>query len=176
MARQGEAGRGMALLDNLLDRTSGAITTPGPAMRRAIATAHSAAFYAAIKERTGVMPKGLSRAERADLKRLVAEQLKYYAKFEEDAKGMSDAAILARAQKYVGAIRTTFFEAKWGAWDIPPDLMPGRQACQTNCKCDIDIADNGDGTGVLTRTMHAEVHCTACPGLAGDHPVKRKAA
>lgn len=166
----------MPILDALLSRTAAAIKTPSVQMRRAIATAHTAAFYAAIKDRTGVLPKGLSRAERQDLKRLVTEQLKYYDKFVEDARGMSEQAILARAQKYVGAIRTTFFSAKWGAWDVPPDLMPGRQKCQTNCKCDIDIADNGDGTGVLTRIAHAEQHCNECPGLAGDHPVKRRAA
>lgn len=164
------------MLDALLKKTSAAITTPGGAMRRAIATAHTAAWYAGIKERTGVMPKGLSRAERQDLKRLVEEQLQYYRKFVEDAPGMSEVAILNRAQKYVGAIRTTYYEARWGGWDIPDNLMPGRQKCQTNCRCDIAIQDNGDGTGTLTRTMHAEDHCTECPRLAGDHPVKRRGA
>jgi hypothetical protein len=166
----------MPILDALLARTSAEIKTPSSGMRRAIATAHTAAYYAALKERTGVMPKGLSRVERAELKKAIEGQLRYFAKFEEDAKGMSEQAILARAQKYVGAIRTTFLETRWGAWDIPQSLMPGYQQCQTNCKCMISVADNGDGTGILTRTSHAEAHCTECPGLAGDHPVKRRAA
>jgi hypothetical protein len=167
----------MPILDALLKKTAGAITTPSPGMRRAIATAHTAAYYAALKERTGVLPKGLSRAERAELKAAIEGQLRYLDKFSEDARGMSEQAILARAQKYVGAIRTTFLETRWGAWDIPPDLMPGRQACQTACGCDISIQDNGDGTGTLTRTMGGkEKHCVDCPPLAGDHPVKRRAA
>jgi len=87
-----------AVLDKLLDRARGAMVKPGRDMRKAIATAHSAATYAAIKERTGIMPKGLSRAERNDLKARVAEQLKYYDRFAAQAGEMSDAAIAARAQ------------------------------------------------------------------------------
>ncbi len=166
----------MTILDSLLTKTAASITTPGDAMRRAIATAHTAAYYAAIKERTGVMPKGLSKIERAELKAAIERQLKYYDRFAREAPNMTEAAILNRAQKYTGAIRTTYYETRWGAWDIPQDLMPGYQKCQTNCKCSISVQDNGDGTGVLTRVSHAEDHCTECPGLAGDHPVKRRAA
>lgn len=68
-------------LDKLIARASSEMRKPGKDMRKAIATAHSAATYAAIKERTGIMPKGLSRAERNDLKARVAEQLKYYDRF-----------------------------------------------------------------------------------------------
>jgi hypothetical protein len=53
----------MTILDAILKRATSEMTKPGPEMRRAIATAHTAAYYAAIKERTGVMPKGLSKIE-----------------------------------------------------------------------------------------------------------------
>jgi hypothetical protein len=58
----------MTILDAILKRATSEMTKPGPEMRRAIATAHTAAYYAAIKERTGVMPKGLSKIERGELK------------------------------------------------------------------------------------------------------------
>src|SRR5512138_1213724 len=141
------------VLDNLLTRARGEMTKPGAEMRRAIATAHSAATYAAIKERTGVMPKGLSRAERNDLKARVAEQIKYYDRFAEQAGDMSEAAVASRAGMYAGAIKQTFYGARWGGWDIPDNLMPGNQTCLSNCLCHISITDNGDGTGVLTREM-----------------------
>jgi len=164
-------------LNALLARASSAMTAPGKDMRKAIATAHKAATYAAIKERTGVMPKGLSKAERADLKARVQEQLQYYDRFAEQAGDMSDAAVGARAQMYAGAIRQTFYAARWGGWDIPDNLMPGNQQCLTNCLCHISIADNGDGTGVLTREMGGtEHHCTECPELVGDHDISRRAA
>lgn len=165
------------ILGNLLARASSAMTKPGKDMRKAIATAHAAATYAAIAERTGVMPKGLSKAERNDLKARVAEQIKYYDRFAAQAGEMSEAGVAARAQMYAGAVRQTFYEARWGGWDIPDGLMPGNQQCLTNCLCHISIADNGDGTGVLTREMGGtEHHCDECPALVGDHDVQRSAA
>jgi hypothetical protein len=98
----------MTLLNALLKRTSAEMRKPSPEMRRTIATAHTAAYYAALKERTGVMPKGLSRVEREELKARVAEQLRYYDAFAEAAGDMSDGAYGARAQMYVGAIRGTY--------------------------------------------------------------------
>ena len=165
------------VLDNLRTRALAEMRKPGPDMRRAIATAHSAATYAAIKERTGVMPKGLSKAERNDLKAAVAAQLKYYDAFAAQASGMSDSAVAARAGMYAGSIRQTFYEARWGAWDIPDELMPGNQQCLTNCLCNISITDNGDGTGVLKREMGGtEHHCDECPALVGDHDIQRRVA
>jgi hypothetical protein len=159
--------------------------TPGSAQwarafEKTLATAHTAAYYAATAERLGVSVgtlKGLSRAERDDVKKAVAEQVAYLKKFVGDTKDMSDAAIAARAQLYAGSVKATYYAARWGDWDVPQRLMPGMQQCLGNCKCDISIKDSGDGTGVLTRTMRgAEHHCTECPPLQGDHPVKRRAA
>ncbi len=166
------------VLDKLITRAAGEMKKPSRDMRKAIATAHSAATYAAIKERTGVMPKGLSRAERNDLKARVAEQLKYYDKFAAQAGDMSDAAVVARAGMYAKAIRPTYYAARWGTWDIPDNLMPGNQQCLTNCLCRISITDNGDGTGILKREMGGteKGHCDDCPPLAGDHQVNRRNA
>ena len=149
------------------------------AFERTLATAHTAAFYAATAERLNVSVgtlKGLSRAERADVKRAVSEQVTYLRKFVTAAPDMSEAAVKARAAMYAGSVKATYYAARWGDWEIPQNLMPTMQTCKTNCKCEISVKDNGDGTGVLTRTAHAEQHCSECPPLAGDHPVKRRQA
>src|SRR5258707_1948990 len=131
----------MPILDILLTRASGAMTKPGAAMRKAIATAHAAATYAAIKERTGVMPKGLSKAERADLKARVAEQLKYYDAFAAQAGDMSEAGVVARAGMYAGAVRGTYYGARYpGLNQYPCD---GSTKCLKNCLCSLYERDDG---------------------------------
>lgn len=156
-------------------------------MQRAITRGHTASTLAGIAERLNIpldkdliSEKRLSRAERAEIKQAVAKQLEYLRGFVEDVQAgkLSEKQIRARAASYAGATRTTYFESRWGGWEIPDQLMPGRQQCQVNCHCDIGVKDNGDGTGTLTRVLGAvEVgHCTECPPLAGDHQVKRRAA
>jgi hypothetical protein len=151
-------------------------------MERAIAQGHTAAFLMGTAERLKV-PVGsallserrMSRAERAEIKAAVARQLRYLDGF--DPAGMSEAAVRARAAMYAQAVKQTYYAARWGDWEIPDTLMPGNQACLSNCLCRISVRDNGDGTGVLTREMGGtEHHCDQCPPLVGDHPVKRRAA
>ncbi len=156
-------------------------------MRKAIATGHSAATWASVGERgfggrvrqwiggllgNRILPKD----DKQRLEAIMQEQLGYLKRFAAEAAGLSKAAIAARAQLYAGAIRSTYYETRWGDWIIPPSLLPGNQECLGNCRCTIDIRDNGDGTGVLTRVMGGENHCTECPPLAGDHPVRRARA
>lgn len=156
-------------------------------MRAIIARAHTAAHLAGVAERLGISasspllaPNKLSRAERADIRRGVEAQLRFFERFVADVKAgrLTPAQTLARARLYAGPTRQSFTASRWGDWDIPADLMPGNQACMANCLCEIsNIRDNGDGTGILTRRMGGtERHCTECPKLAGDHVVKRKAA
>ena len=153
----------------------------GPAMEAALIKGHTAAYLAAVAERAGVkvdsgLFKGLSKAERADIKQAVAEQLQYLRGFLAAKGDMSEAQIRARAQLYAGSIKATYYQARWGDWDIPQSLLPGQQQCMGNCLCRISIADKGDGTGTLSRTMGGtEYHCTECPPLQGDHEIKRKA-
>src|SRR5512138_358001 len=151
------------VLDNLLTRARGEMTKPGAEMRRAIATAHSAATYAAIKERTGIMPKGLSRAERNDLKARVAEQIKYYDRFAEQAGDMSDAAVASRAGMYAGAIKSTY-----GAFRNPglPFYPAEGTECLTNCHC--SWQDNGDGS--FTWVLDAKESCPTCLDRAANNP------
>ena len=170
-------------LAKLIALTRASLPKPGATFERGMTAlltrAHTAAYYAATAQRLGVSVdtlKGLSKAERADVKRAVAEQVQYLRGFVAAMPGLSDAQIAARAGMYAGSVAKTYYTARWGDWEIPPDLMPGNQTCKSNCKCTISVDDNGDGTGTLTRTAHAEAHCTECPPLAGDHPVKRRNA
>jgi hypothetical protein len=152
----------MPILDNLLKRTASEITKPGAAMRRTIATAHSAAYYAGLKDRFGFASKGLSRVERAELKARVTEQLKYYDKFAAQAGEMSDAAVAARAQLYAGAIRGTFYTARFpGLKQYPGD---GNTACRTNCLCDLSEEDDG-----IHWNLGAE-GCEDCQAMAAGSP------
>lgn len=153
----------MTLLDALLTRTAAEMQKPGATMRRAIATAHTAAYYAGIKERTGVLPKGLSRAERAELKQAVAEQLKYYDRFAEQAGEMSEGAVGVRAGMYAKAIRTTYSVGRYPG--LP--FHPGEGSeCLTNCRC--SWQDNGDGS--YNWVLDAKESCPTCEGRASDNP------
>lgn len=154
------------VLDKLIARSQGAMVKPGRDMRKAIATAHSAATYAAIKERTGVMPKGLSKIERAELKARVSEQLKYYDRFVAQAGEMSDAAIAARAQMYAGAVRGTYYGARYpGLNQYPGD---GSTKCLTNCLCSLDERDDG-----IHWVLDGGEHCDDCETMAANSPYTR---
>jgi hypothetical protein len=154
-------------------------------MERIITTQTTAAYIAAAAQRLGVPPDSallsrarLSRAERADIQAQVRDQLRFLDGFQAAMGDMSPAAILARAKLYATGPRAFYSAQRWLDWDIPDGLLPGRQQCGGRCYCVISVSDNGDGTGTLTRKMGAPEsdHCTECPPLAGDHPVKRRRA
>lgn len=152
------------------------------AMERAITTAHTAAYIAAAAERLGVSPDSplisrqrLSRAERADIDKAVADQVAYLQKFAGQLDGLTPGQIAARARMYGSSITPFYYTQRYGPWDIPARLLPGNQTCLTNCRCSVEIRDNGDGTGVLVRTLGpTEQSCDECVRLAGRHPIRRK--
>lgn len=139
---------------------------------------HTAAFLAATATALGVSVdtlKGLSKAERDDIKAAVAGQLPLLAGFMQAWATLSDAQKAARAQLYAGSVLSTFNAARWGQWKLTDDMIPGRQKCQGNCGCEVTIADNGDGTGVLTRKLGSvESSCPECPPLAKDYTIVRR--
>lgn len=139
---------------------------------------HTAAFLAATATALGVSVdtlKGLSKAERADIKAAVAVQLPLLAGFVQAWGVLSDAQKAARAQLYAGSVLATFNAARWGQWKLTDDMIPGRQKCQGNCGCSVSVLDNGDGTGVLTRKLGSVEHsCTECPPLAKDYNIVRR--
>lgn len=153
-------------------------------MRAVITRGHLAAWMAGTAERLGVKADSpllsrqrLSRAERKEINAIVAKQLDYLRGFEQARGDMSEAATAARADMYPGAVKGTYLSARWGEWDIPENLLPGNQQCLTRCLCDGHVEDNGDGTGVWVRKLGGtEHHCTECPELEGEHPIKRREA
>jgi len=167
----------------------GTIKAFATAMDKAICTAAAAAYIAATAQRLGIdlskpgadkliSASRLSKAERADINAVINAQREYLKGFVADIQAgkLSDAQIAARANQYSAGTVTTFYsQARWGDWDIPKDLLPGQQACKGNCKCDGSVIDNGDGTGIWRRVLHAEDSCSECPPLAGDHAIKRRA-
>ena len=81
------------------------------AMQQALAKAHTAAYIRGTADRTGVMPKGLSRAERNDVKARVKGQADYLRGFAQAAPDLSDAQIAQRSALYLGAVRATYYGA-----------------------------------------------------------------
>jgi hypothetical protein len=144
------------------------MTKPSPEMRRAIATAHTAAYYAALKERTGVLPKGLSKVERAELKTRVAEQLQYYDKFVAQAGDMSEAGVGARAAMYAGAVRGTYYTSRYPGLDTYPG--GGSTRCLTNCGCELSERDDGIHW-ILDESIE---NCDDCQALASGSPYQAK--
>lgn len=134
-------------------------------MRAILARAHQAAAMAGIAERTGVAPRGLSRAERADVKRAVDEQLRYLRRFAGERGGMSEAAQAARSQLYAGAIKATYGAARHPGLPFYP--TQGSE-CLTNCKCEW----KQEGDGVYLWTLHADEHCATCTSRASGNPYK----
>lgn len=151
-------------------------------MERAIRLSQTASYIAATAERIGTTPKaikGLSRAERRELDKRIAEQVTYLDGFVADLKAgkLTPAQAKARAALYAGPTRQTYYATRWGDWIIPDDLMPGNQTCMANCKCRISVKADGEDsdTGTLTREMGGtELHCDECPPLVGSYEVKRR--
>ena len=163
----------------------GSVATWRKEMERIITTQTTAAYITATAQRLGIPADSalisrarLSRAERADIARQVQDQLRFLNGFQAALGTLSPAQVLARARLYATGPRAFYSAMRWAEWEIPDRLLPGRQTCMGNCRCELTgVSDNGDGTGVLTRVMRgSENHCTECPPLAGDHVVRRRRA
>lgn len=151
-----------------------------------IARGHMAAWLAGTAERLGVSVDSpllsrarLSRAERAEVQKVIDGQLRYFRGFQAEMAGMSEAQIAARVQLYAGAVRATYYQTRWGDWDLPFAPGDGGTPCLGRCRCTASVEDNGDGTGRYVYRMGAtEQHCTVCPDRAASSPysVKRRAA
>jgi hypothetical protein len=137
------------------------------AMEAALVKAHTAAGMVGISQRTGVEPRGLSKAERADIKRAVAEQLPYLQRFAKDAGDMTPEAVAARAAMYASAIKATYGEARYPGLPFYP--TQGSE-CMVNCKC----SWRDDGQGAYTWVLSAAEHCTTCKSRAEGSPYQAK--
>lgn len=137
-------------------------------MELAIRRSQTAAYIAATAERLGVSPKavrGLSRAERAELDKRIAVQLKYLDGFVADLKAgkLTMAQAQARANLYAGAVRGGFYAARYpGLNAVPGD---GGTPCKGNCKCTLEERD-----GKIWWVLHPAEHCDGCVSRASGSP------
>lgn len=161
-------------------QAGGSVAAFEKAMTALITRGTTATYMAATAERLGVSVdtlKGFSRTERNEIRAMIQQQLSYLPGFVQALPTLSPAQINARALQYATGIKTPYYQARWGGWIIPERVLPGRQKCQGNCNCSISISDNGDGTGVLTRSLNEAAHnCDECPPLEGEYGVRRRAA
>jgi hypothetical protein len=139
------------------------------AMQEALARAHAAAYVRGTADRTGVMPKGLSRAERADIAARLKEQAAFLRGFTQAAPGLSDAQVAQRAALYLGATRATYYGARYPGLGIYPG--DGGTACKGNCKCSLEERDDG-----VWWVLGAAEHCDGCRARAADSPYQRERA
>lgn len=138
------------------------------AMTAILIKAQTAAVIAASAERAGVkvspgLFKGLSKAERADVKAAVKGQLEYLNTFMSDRDSLSDAAIRARAAMYAGSVRATFGKARYpGLAQYPGD---GQTRCLSNCGCFLTEQDNG-----IHWNLSSGENCDDCQAMAAGSP------
>jgi hypothetical protein len=173
----------IALLETAIEdataryQAGGSVIVWQKTMEAVIARGTTAMYLVATAERLGVdvsTLKGLSRIERGEVKAAVASQIAYLPGFVQALPKLSAAQIAARALSYATGIKAPYYAVRWGAWDIPDRLLPGRQTCMGACNCSVSVADNGDGTGTLTRVLGGTRNCSECPPLEGDHAITRR--
>ena len=135
-------------------------------MEKAIRLSQTASYIAAVKDRTGVIPKGLSRAERRELDARIAAQVRYLDGFVADLKAgkLSPAQAQARAALYAGPTRATYYATRYPS--LP--FMPGEGTeCKANCKC--SWVQRGKD---YYWTLSAVEHCPTCQQRAAGNPYR----
>ncbi len=118
---------------------------------------------AGIAERTGIDPRGLSRAEREDVKAAVKAQLEYLDGFLKALPDMSEKAIAARADLYAGTVRASYYGARFPG--LPSYPCDGGTPCLGNCKCTLDQREDG-----IYWVLGAAEHCDGCVSRANGSP------
>ena len=137
-------------------------------MARTIGDGHRDAY------RLGTGTKDMDPAARAYLARVVADQVKYLTGFSQDLRreDMSAALMKARAALYAGALKATYYRAKYWQWDLPFVPTEGSE-CMVNCTCSIDVTEAGDDTGLMAWMLGEHAHAETCPtclNRADDSP------
>lgn len=111
------------------------------AMQQALAKAHTAAFIRGTTDRTGVAPKGLSRAERGDIKAKLASEFAFLKGFMQALPDLSDAQVAQRAALYAGAPRASYYQAFTNN-ALP--VYPGScEQCLSQCRCSVSQGEGG---------------------------------
>ena len=127
-------------------------------MARTIGDGHRDAY------RLGRDTKDMDPAARAFLAQAIADQVTYLTGFSQDLRreDMSAALMKARAALYAGALKGTYYRARFWPWDLPFVPTEGSE-CMVNCTCTIDVTEAGDGTGLMAWTLGEHAHAETCP-------------
>jgi len=125
--------------------------------RRAIVQGYQAAYFAGIKERTGIMPRGLSRIERAELKAILKPQLERF-----DAYQAEGADSEARTVMYARASGALYYAGRTGG-AVPSYPRDGSTKCLSNCRCSLEERDDG-----WHWILGGQDHCSDCTQRASD--------
>ena len=127
-------------------------------MARTIGDGHRDAY------RLGAGVKDMSPEARAFLASAIADQVKYLTGFSQDVRSehMTPALMKARAALYAGALKGTYYRARFWPWDLPFVPTEGSE-CMVNCTCTIDVTEAGDGTGLMAWTLGEHAHAETCP-------------
>jgi hypothetical protein len=158
-------------LQSLVTESAGAIATryaSDPArfvreMEAMIVRAHTAATIGAIQDRTRIQPKGLSRAERADLQAAIKAQRPYLTGFARDmaAGNLTEEQIRRRAELYAGPVRLTYSKERWP--NLPAHPADGSSECLAWCKCSWVMRDAD-----MYWELGTAEHCPTCLTRASD--------
>lgn len=144
----------------------GSIAAWRGAMEQAIRRSQTASYIAAIRDKTGIMPKGLSRAERTELNARIAEQVRYLDGFVKDLKAgkLTMPQAIARANMYAGPTRATYYATRYPS--LP--FQPGEGTeCRANCRCSWE--QRGDR---YYWTLSAVEHCPTCLDRSAGNPYR----
>ena len=141
-------------------------------IQKTLGRAHQAAYLLGLAERLGVdlssgliTPRNLSRAERAELKAIVAEQLDYLRRFVDVAGGLSDAQIGARADLYALAPKQSYWRAWAGGADL--ECLPGScEECYSNCRCHLER----QADGIYWNCTADAASCSSCRERGAQRP------
>lgn len=141
-------------------------------MEAVITRAHTAATIGGIQDRTRITPKGLSRAERAELQAAIVAQRPYLKGFVDDIRkgGMDTEQIKRRAELYAGPVRATYSKSRFPG--LPAHPADGSTECLAWCKCSWLERD-----GKFYWTLGAAEHCPTCLTRASEwRPYRVEAA
>lgn len=103
----------------------------------ALVQGHQAAYVRGVADRTGIEVRGLSKVERAELKKIVATQLEHWSAYQQEGK---DSA--ARTALYAKAVGASYYAGRTGG-ALPNYPRDGSTQCHGNCHC--EIQEHRDG-------------------------------
>lgn len=108
------------------------------AMQEVITRAHTATYLRGLAERLDVSVstlKGLSQAERAELRAMLKQQFGYLRGFVGQLVDLSPAQVAARVALYAAAAKAAYWQA-WAGSEI--ECLPGScPDCYSNCRCEL---------------------------------------